>query len=729
MALILFLSINVISANEINDNDLNSIDSTDAFGIDSVENTEDLSSELNEDQEEEDSQSDILSESQSNDNVGESSSAELIVTDDGSADSDDLINPSLEASKVNTSISVSKTSIKRGTTLYIYLKDNNGNPISGKSLLLDIGGNKYNKTTDANGAVTLKFNSFLGKYTLKVNFEGDSGYLPSAESFDINIYQVKTNITVASESVARGKYLYAYLKDSSGNALAGQTVKIRFNGKTFTKVTNSKGRVSLKIPSVAAKYLTKITYAGNTSYKASNKSFYLTVYRTKTNITVKSTSVVRGKYLYAYLKDKKGNPLVNKTIRIRFNGKNFYKKTNSNGRVSLKINSKSGYYTTSINYAGSGYYKPFTKSFKLRSYVAKTKFTVANATVVRGKYFYAYLKDSSNRAVSGEKVVITFDGKKFTKTTNSNGRVSLKINSVPSSYKVKLNHAASIGYAASNKSLTVKVLTNATAKITIRNGSPGEFTIRLTDMKGNPLVNQTVSITSLFGNQSAGSGLKMTKKTIIIDSDNIYNKAKDLKFINDIAKILRSKGYKVLVNDDIGPNEHCEDIYKYGYENVCVFCIFGGVDSGMFVDMCSNWYQNYLKKYNNRVVLGFTKTQVDLATSSWLKRAHDDDYSPASFTGIQNPGTYLNEHNMDYVYGRNATEMANNFLKYAVNGLSIGLNNTIPCDIDTYKVTTDENGFATISGLASGTYTMKCSYSNTALGYVADTVQAKVNIL
>ena len=105
MALILFLSINVISANEINDNDLNSIDSTDAFGIDSVENTEDLSSELNEDQEEEDSQSDILSESQSNDNIGESSSAEPIVTDDGSADSDDLINPSLEASKVNTSIS------------------------------------------------------------------------------------------------------------------------------------------------------------------------------------------------------------------------------------------------------------------------------------------------------------------------------------------------------------------------------------------------------------------------------------------------------------------------------------------------------------------------------------------------------------------------------------------------------------------------------------------------
>lgn len=720
--MILFLSINVISANEINDNDLNSIDTTDAIGIDSVENADDISSSVTDNQEEENSQSDVLSESQSNENYGDSGSTEQLASDnEGSVDSDDNADLSLEETKGNTSISVSKTSIKRGTTLYIYLKDNNGNPISGKSLLLDIGGNKYNKTTDANGAVTLKFNSFLGKYTLKVNFNGDSEYLSSAESFDINIYQVKTSITVASESVARGKYLYAYLKDSSGNALAGQTVKIRFNGKTFTKVTNSKGRVSLKIPSVAAKYLTKITYAGNTSYKASNKSFYLNVYRTKTNITVKSTSVVRGKYLYAYLKDKKGNPLVNKTIRIRFNGKNFYKKTNSNGRVSLKINSKSGYYTTSIIYAGSGYYKPFTKSFKLRSYIAKTKLTVANATVVRGKYFYAYLKDSSNRAVSGEKVVITFDGKKFTKTTNSNGRVSLKINSVPSSYKVKLNHAASIGYAASSKSLTVKILTNATAKIIIKASTSGEFTIKLTDMAGNPLANQKVTIKTYKGNQSAGSGVKVTKKTIILDTDSIWSNSpytKEYKFLNDIASILRSKGYNVIVSD-VGPNAHCTDIKKY--QNACIFCIFSGVCAGTLDDMASDWYQYYLNKNDLQIKIGvYNTSKINLATEDYLVRAHDDNFS--DLPGLANPGTFINNQGWDYVYGASATEMANNFLTYAVNGLSIGKDNTLPCITNTYTVTTNENGLATISGLTSGKYKITTSYSNPALGYIADTV-------
>ena len=731
------MGINAISANEINDNDLTGINSADVIGMDSVDNTNVISSDLIEDQNEENLQTDNLSDGQSNNDDGNTDSADSNLNDgngdSAGSDSDDITS-NTEVSKEKTTISVSKTSIQRGTVLYIYLKDSNGNPISGKTLSLDIGGNKYTKTTDNNGAVSLKFSSLLGKYTLKVTFNEDSDYLSSNDSFALNIYQSATKITVSSQSVARGKYLYAYLKDSSGKAISGQTVKIKFRGKTYTKVTNSNGRVSLKITSVASKYTTKITYAGNTSYKSSSKSFTLNVYKTKTNITVASKSVIRGKYLYAYLKDSKGNPLASKSVKIKFyyskyRYKYFYKTTNSNGRVSLKINNKPGYYTTKIIYSGSGYYKPYTKSFQLKSYVASTKFTVANSSVVRGKYFYAYLKDSSNKAIANQKVVITFNGDKYSKTTDSNGRVSLKINSPVKSYSVKLNYAGSISYKSSSKSLTLKVLNNVTAKLNIKTSGPGEFTVRLTDLNGNPIANQNVSITSIHGNQAAGTGDKITTKTIIIDSDNIYNKATDLKFINDIAQILRSKGYKVLVNDDIGPNEHCKDIYKYGYENSCIFCIFGGCDSGMFYDMSSKWYQNYLNQYDNRVVLGFTRTQVDLATCTWLKRAHDDNYSPLSFTGLSNPGTYLNDHNMDYVYGRTAAEMANNFLNYAVKGLSIGLNNTIPCDIDTYKVTTDENGFATISDLSSGTYTMKCSYSNTALGYVADTIQSKVTIL
>lgn len=549
-------------------------------------------------------------------------------------------NNSTQPSKEKSSISISKKSVVRGAKLYVYLKDSNGKGISGKSISVQIGGKTYTGTTDKNGAVCFTFTSLLGAYSLKVKFNGDSNYLASQETFAVNYYRLNPKLVISSKSVARSKNFVGYLKNSNGDGFAGKKIVITFKGKKFYKTTDSKGKFALKINNPAGKYKMTVKFAGSTSYLPISKTFTLSVYKQKTVISVASKSVVKGKYLYAYLKTNNGVALANKPVIIRFNNKKtFYKTTNKNGRVSLKINSEPGSYSTKITYKGNGYYKPTTYSFKTRSFIDKTKITVSSTSLNKGNYLYAYLKNSNNKGISGEKVVISMNGAKYTKTTDKNGRVGLKINNNPNTYTVSINHAASKKYMASSKSF----------KLTVKNAS-------------------TVN--------SAGTGHKITTKTIVINSDNIYNAAKDKQFINDIATKLRAKGYKVIVSD-IGPNTHCNDV-KGKYSDACILCIFGGADSGMFVDMGAKWYQNLLKTYNNRVVLGFTRTQVDLATCAWLPRAHDDDYSDKNFTGLAYPGTYLNEHDMDYIYGRDATEMANNFLNYAVKGLSIGLNNTLP---------------------------------------------------
>lgn len=255
--------------------------------------------------------------------------------------------------------------------------------------------------------------------------------------------------------------------------------------------------------------------------------------------------------------------------------------------------------------------------------------------------------------------------------------------------------------------------------------SPGEdavIKVNITDSDGNSLLDNGVTVTvyddnyynnnSLYyevftlkessthnssSNFSLGSGIPKTKKKILLTSDNIYNYNTDLKFLNDIASILRSKGYTVTVDTNITPNAQNNNIWG-NFTNTTIICIFGGCDSGMFVDMSSNWYQYYLNLYSNQVVLGFTHTERNLANETWLERAHDDNYSPASFTGLAYPGTYLNEHGFDYIYGRNASEMANNFLNYAVNGLSIGLNNTIPGGIITVNDTIRVNSSRLMDG-------------------------------
>lgn len=634
----------------------------------------------------------------------------------------------LEVTKINTAESVSSSKILNGKDLIIFLKDSSGKAISGRKVIVTFGKDKKTLTTNGLGKVFFKINTNPGKYSVKVNFNGDNDYLASSKTFTINVYKIKTSISIKSKNVARGTSLCIYFKNSTGSAIANRIIKIVFAGVTYKKTTDSKGRIFFKISKAAGKYSTKLIYGGSTPYYKSQLSFKTHVYKQNTSIKVANTSVIQGKNLIVILKNANGNPMVSKRIKIIYDYyKVFYVTTNKNGKGYLKINTKA-IHPVKLIYAGSGYYKSSSKSFKLKCYEEKTKFVVSKTSVERGKWFVAYLKDSCNRAVSGEKVVITFGKNSYTKKTDSNGKFSLHICANAKNYSVSMKFSAATGYSGSKKSITLNVLPNTTAMIIAKDQTVlGEYSVRLTDMKGNPIANQIITITTTTFNHSAGSGIKITKKKIVLNSDNIYNKDKDTKFLNDIAKILRGKGYEVIVNTNIGPNAHCNDI-NGKYKNSCIFCIFGGVDSGMFVDMASSWYQNSLKKYNNSVVLGFTYTQRNLATDTWLERAHDDDYSPASFTGLAYPGTYLNNHNMDYIYGRNANEMANNFLNYAVKGLSIGLNNTLPSITKTYKVATNENGFATITGLAPGVYTVRCSYTNTTLKYYADDSLTKITV-
>ena len=744
LALILFLSINVISAYEINDNNSDSISldsSNNTVFINSAENVNDLSADsnnqfdnvLSNDSKERNTEDsgDIeenLNVKKSNNLKSSSESNENLKSD---SPNQNLNNSLGSKSLIKTNVSVKSTDILRGTDLYVFLKDANGNPIANKTLTLTFNNRKYSKVTDANGRVSLLIKSAkAAKYNLTVDFPGDSNHHPANHSFIINVYQIETHITVNSRTIIRGSFLYAYLRNGTNQVIAGQNLTISFRGATYKKTTDSNGRVSLRINSApAGKYSFKINYAGTYSYLPSSRSFTLTVAKQSTSVSVNSTSIVKGNFIYAYLKNSTGGALASQSIIMRFNNRNYYKTTNANGMACLKINSGPGSFPAKIIYEGSGYYLPSSYSFTAKTYLDTPKIVVENSTVIRSKCLYAYLKDSSDKALSDQKIIITFGSRNYTRTTNSLGKIGLQIVASPNNYSVKISYAGSASYKAVSKSLTVNVLTNATAKIIAKSQtSLGEYSIRLTDMDGNPIADQYLNITASTFNHTAGSGKNITAKTIIIDTDYIYSDAKDKQYMKDLAAALKAKGYNVIVSGR-GPNEHCNDVMG-DYSNACVLCLFGGADSGMFVDMSAKWYQNYLNKYNLRVVLGFTlpPNTVDLATISWLKRAHDDDYSPSNFTGLAYPGTYLNQHGMDYIYGRSVTEMANNFVKYAVNGLSIGLNNTLPSVVTTYSLKTNDNGYVTLSGLSSGNYTVEISYSNATLGYAADTVTAKVEI-
>lgn len=154
------------------------------------------------------------------------------------------------------------------------------------------------------------------------------------------------------------------------------------------------------------------------------------------------------------------------------------------------------------------------------------------------------------------------------------------------------------------------------------------------------------------------------KKICWIQSDNINGKSSDLKFINDFAKKLRKKGWRVKVIG-VGSNLHSE-IYA-NVKNGIWFCIYGGACAGTIRETYANTsYRRKIEKNNSRTVLGFRPPAGDIRKGGkyykWLPRAHDDNFSPSSFRGISYPSKYLTKKKVPFMYASSVDEMVAKFI-------------------------------------------------------------------
>ena len=168
-----------------------------------------------------------------------------------------------------------------------------------------------------------------------------------------------------------------------------------------------------------------------------------------------------------------------------------------------------------------------------------------------------------------------------------------------------------------------------------------------------------------------GNPYNTKKKNVYISSDNIKNKSSDKQFMEDIGKKLKKQGwnYKIV---GLGPNFHSEK-YAKKYKDGVWFCIYGGADPAVFRECTgNNSYTKTLNKNNLRTVIGMRTGVVsgkpcDIRKGgkcySYLKRAHDDNYSKSSFKGLKNPLDVLTKGKVPIMYESTADKMVAKFLK------------------------------------------------------------------
>ena len=358
----------------------------------------------------------------------------------------------------NTSLTTNSSSVIRGYDISATLTDSDNVSLSNKVVTYTLSGKTYNKTTDSNGKITIPINLAAGTYTLKLAFAGDDNYSGTTKIISLKVLANTPKITTGSTSVMRGYYFYAYLKDAAGKALKGQKITFKVNGKTYTKTTNSNGRAALKIKLPVGKYKVNIVHSASGIYSYAKKTVTIKSLANTPKISLSSKSVIRGKYIYAYLKDGAGKVLSDKKLTFTLNGRSYVKKTNSNGRAALKVKIAAGKYRLRIYHYKSGVYDYKKKSATLTVQKNTPKISVENLTVIKDKYLYVYLKDKAGSVMKSHKVKIRINGKTYTKTTNSNGRAALKLSMAAKSYSTKISFDAVSVYSSKSVTKTINVI-------------------------------------------------------------------------------------------------------------------------------------------------------------------------------------------------------------------------------------------------------------------------------
>ena len=249
--------------------------------------------------------------------------------------------------------------------LYIYLKDADGNAITGVRVKVVLGNITKSPHTDSNGRITVSTKTLdPGNYTAIITCKGNEIYGPSSTTANVLINKLPTVLKARNVSIVYNdsyKY-YVSLKDADGNPLVGVKVNLVLGTINKTVKTDSRGWISASLKNLApGNYTAVITCEGNEIYGPSNTTANVVVDKIPTVLKARNVSIVYNdsyKY-YVSLKDADGNPLVGVKVNLVLGTINKTVKTDSRGWISASLkNLAPGNYTAVVTCAGTEIYAP-----------------------------------------------------------------------------------------------------------------------------------------------------------------------------------------------------------------------------------------------------------------------------------------------------------------------------------------------------------------------------------
>lgn len=341
-----------------------------------------------------------------------------------------------------------------------------GKVLAKKYVKFKVNGKIYKVKTNSKGQASLALKQ-LKKGTYNVVCYNPDGF---SKTFKVQIFKRKasTKLTTGFYTFLPGDNKVIEVKYSTAlndNSNVGRVIKIKINGKTYSKKTDSNGIASLSVKSFKkGLYTVEYSYDGTKYFKAAKAKNLVTIIdnASDTKLTVKGTKTfgygAGTPFKVAFTAG--GVPLPKRTMTFNVNGKTYTQTTDNKGIAELPINLAIGNYTIS--------YKTNTK-FKVNgtSGSCDIKVIQRNASKVVWKCGTSYkdnlqtfkvlVTDSDGKAVSGGDIELTLDGETYCVSVGTNGYATFKASAPIGKYKVSVKFLGNNEFLPSSTSKSIDV--------------------------------------------------------------------------------------------------------------------------------------------------------------------------------------------------------------------------------------------------------------------------------
>ncbi len=412
-----------------------------------------------------------------------------------------LCNVSLTVSKMKVNMTLQLTSLESGAVFEIGLT----NSTAGFQAVLNVNNKNYfYSSTEGHVHAEIRDLDYgTYRYTVKL-----VSLIYEAEDVagEFNVTYHKTQISASYESVYYNGDYAVVLKDKYDNPVADRDIYVTLNGETYKKRTDDNGTAIFNFALTGGWYNAKIEFIGDDEYIQSSIN---------TRINFKSTiEFISSKYstnskYSVTLMDSNGNPTVNKSVDIVFNGITHSLISDANGQVFLNIGSKDGTYSVRVVNCQTGEVK--TQTINVLKRITKNK----DITMYYGAGKTYKVRVCDDFAKFGEKIRVKFTagGKTYYSYTDKNGYASFKINSKPATFIITAEYN---GFKVSNK---IKVKSTIITKdIRVKKSKTIKFTAKLVNKNGKILKNKKITfkfkgkVYKVKTNRKGKAVLKITKK-------------------------------------------------------------------------------------------------------------------------------------------------------------------------------------------------------------------------